>query len=105
MGGDVTMVTDYSYTVSEIVDYNGYSCLKIVCPLKIKMVGQGVQMGQEFKISGRGEGDGTFYFAQDKGILVGYETSNTTNVYFDFTAMEMTIPSTNTISSKVELVK
>ena len=105
IGGDVTIVTEYSYTVSELVDFNGYSCLKILCSIKITMVGQGAMQGSEFKISGKGKGDGTYYFAQDQGILVGYETSNTTNVYFDFTAMEMTIPSTNIISSKVELVK
>ena len=105
IGGDVTLVTEYSYTVSEIVDCNGYSCLKIACTFKITMVGQGAMQGQEFKISGRGDGDGTFYFAQDEGILVGYETSQTTNTNFDFISMDMTIPQTNTVSAKVELVK
>jgi hypothetical protein len=104
MGGDVTTVTDYSYTVGEQVDYKGYSCLEITCSIKITMSGQGAQMGQEFKISGKGKGDLVYYFAQDKGILVGYEINQVTNVDFDFIAMDMTIPSTNTTSYKVELV-
>jgi hypothetical protein len=104
-GGDVTTVTDYFYTVSEIVDYKGYSCLKIVCSIKTTMAGQSVTSGQEYKTSGKGEGDIIYYFANKEGILVASETSQVTNINVEMTAMERTIPSTSIVSSKVELVK
>jgi len=103
---EMNILIDYSFTVSEIVDYKGYSCFKITSTNKLTYLGQGAQMGYEFKTSGKGQGEGTYYFAQKEGILVGYETHNSSNINMDFTAMEeMTVPMTTSLSSKVELVK
>ena len=103
--GDVAINTEYLYTVSEIVNYNGYSCFKIICSLKMSYHGQSTQGGQEFKVSGKGEGEGVFFFARKEGILVSCETNHSSNINMDFTAMGMTIPTTNIVSTKIELVK
>jgi hypothetical protein len=105
MGGDMTIFTEYSYTVSEQVNYKGYNCLKIVALVKMSYLGQGVTMGQEIKISGKGHGEATHYFAPKEGKLIGYETNNVSEISMDVIAMEMTIPITNIVSSKAELVK
>ena len=105
MSGEVSLHTDYFYTISEILDYKGYSCLKIVSSIKIIFLGQGNQGGNEFSISGNGEGEGLFYFARNEGIIVDYEITQTNNLNMDFAAMKMTIPTKTSIFSKVELVK
>jgi hypothetical protein len=104
-GVEMNINTEFSYTVSEKVNYNGYSCLKVAASITQLTRGQGVQMGQEFKVSGKGEGKAIFYFAQKEGMLIGFEVEQTNNLNMDFTSMEMTIPMTTVTSSKVELVK
>lgn len=105
MGGEMKILTDYSYTVSEKVDYNGFSCLKIISTIKLSHMGQATQMGQEIKISGKGQGDAVYYFAPQEGKLIGYEVNHNSDINMDLPAMDMTIPMTSTVYSKVELVK
>ena len=105
IGGEMAIVNEFSYTVLEALEYNGYNCFKIDASSKMSYLGQGAQMGQEFKVSGSGKGTATFYFAHEEGILVGYEVYNSSDINMDFTAMDMTIPMVSTLSSKVELIK
>ena len=93
---------EYSYKVSDVVNYKGYSCLKIVGTVKMTVSGQGVDKGSK---SGEGTGTRIYYFAKNEGIIVASELNGNSRITQNYPTTKTTIEVTNISFIKFELVK
>jgi len=106
MGGRIIITPTTEYKVVTTENKLGYNCLKITFSGKYSLEGKGSQMGAEFFITGEGKSEGTFFFTPQEGLMIALESSSDQESTVAVTGqMNMTIPQTQTIKSKVSLVQ
>jgi hypothetical protein len=105
-GGKIIVNTNATYTVAGAVDTLGYKCLRLTYNGKIRLKGNGVNMGMDFSIEGEGPTSGTAYFAPKEGRLVAVVGNSDLETTVALTGqMTMTIPQSTASKLSVVLVK
>jgi len=93
------------YTVEEPEIKNGRNCLKFTFTSKSEITGKMIQMGMEMFLEGTGSSSGSAWFDLKQGILVARESVGEQDLTIALTgAMQMSIPSTQTMKSAFTLV-
>ena len=99
-----TSATDYQFEGLEVK--NGHNCAKISFKGTYESTGKMKQMGMDMYTEGSGETSGTFWVDLDKGIFITEESKTTQDMTMAITGQQqMTIPSTQTITSKTILLE
>lgn len=105
-GLKVSPKSEMEYTVLGEEKLRGYDCVKIAVKGGVGLTGEGQNSGMDMKLNGDGTMEGTLYFAPKEGLLVMMESSSTVETQVNITGpQEMTIPQTQSVKSKMELIK
>ncbi len=105
-GGQIISKTSSEYTLVGKESRSGYDCLKIAYVGILTLEGEGSRMGMNFFMEGDGDLEGTLYFAPDEGLLVDSEGVADMEMTVAITGQQnMTIPITQTLKTRLKLVK
>lgn len=105
--GKNVIKSDMEFTLQGTESKLGYDCLKIDFKGEVSIVGNGNYRGMmDYALEGDGEVSGTMYFAHKEGIVVATSSTSDMELTMAFTGQQsMTIPLSQTLTSKLTLVK
>lgn len=106
MNGSTISKSNTEFTLVGKETKLGYGCLKINFKSTITLEGDGITLGMNFFIEGEGNNEGVIYFAPEEGLLVSIESITDLEMTAAVTGQQnMTIPITQTVNSKMILLK
>jgi hypothetical protein len=108
MGEDGQTITTASteYVFEGIELKNGHNCARISFKGTFELTGKIKQMGMDLFTEGNGETNGSFWVDVEKGVFISEESKTTQDITMAITGQtQMTIPSSQTITTKTILIE
>jgi len=93
--GNLKVTTHFTYKLLEQTEYNGFNCVKINAELSQTLSGNFEQQGMLLTMDMKGKGNGTIYFAYEKGMVINSETTSLLDGVVFVEAAGMEIPIVN----------
>jgi hypothetical protein len=75
-GGTAKIVVDHTYTVTDVVEKEGFECLRIDGEYTTKVAGTGAAQGMEYTLELAGSGTEIVFFAFKQGMLVEFDSTS-----------------------------